>query len=271
LGKIVWLASYPKSGNTWVRAFLHNYIVNAQTPHSINSLIDFSVAECAAAFFGPDSAGLSTAQVQKLRPEVHAQLTRLHDDLVFVKTHNAHLSMHGVPLCTPAVTAGAVYIVRDPRDVALSYAAFARKEVDEIIGFMGAAGAANATDDAQVFELLGSWSEHALSWVAAPKRLLVRYEDLLAEPERYFARIIRFLGTGEVDAVRLNRAIAFSSFDTLSGQEAAEGYRAGGGAKAFFRAGKAGQWRERLTAEQVRRIEVAHGAVMQKFGYELSA
>jgi Sulfotransferase domain len=271
LGKIVWLASYPKSGNTWVRAFLHNYIVNGQTPHSINSLVDFSVAECAGAFFGQNTAGLSTQEVQKLRPAVHEQLTRLHDDLVFVKTHNAHLAVHGVPLCSPSVTAGAVYIVRDPRDVALSYAAFARKEVDEIIDFMGETGAANASDARQVFELLGSWSEHALSWVASPKRLLVRYEDLLNEPERYFARIIRFLGRGEVDNARLARAISFSGFNELAGQEAAGGYRAAGGAEIFFRAGKAGQWRERLTAAQVNQIETAHGAVMQKFGYELSA
>ena len=271
MGKIVWLASYPKSGNTWVRAFLHNYIVNPESPHSINSLVDFSVAECAAAFFGPNAASLSTEQVQRLRPAVHEQLTRLHPDLVFVKTHNANLAVHGIPLCTPGLTAGAVYIVRDPRDVALSYAAFARKGVDEIIDFMGEPGAGNASDASQVFEHLSSWSAHAVSWAAAPKRVLVRYEDLLAEPERYFARIIRFLGTGEVDAARLNRAIDFSGFDVLSGQEATEGYRAAGGAETFFRAGKAGQWRERLSAAQAARIEAAHGEVMQKFGYALSA
>ena len=271
MGKIVWLASYPKSGNTWVRAFLHNYIVNAATPHSINSLVDFSVAECAAAFYGPNAAGLTTEQVQQLRPAVHEQLTKLHSDLVFVKTHNANLAVHGVPLCTPACTAGSVCIVRDPRDVALSYAAFARKSVDEIIDFMADTKSGNATDEQQVFEHLSSWSSHAISWVASPQRLLVRYEDLLAEPERYFGRIIRFIGTGEVDAERLQRAIAFSGFDVLSSQEAAEGYRAAGGAKTFFRAGKAGQWRETLTSAQVAHIETAHGEVMQKFGYTLSA
>lgn len=271
MGKIVWLASYPKSGNTWVRAFLHNYIVNAQQPHSINNLIDFSVAECAGAFFGADAAGLSTEQVQALRPAVHEQLTRLHPDLVFVKTHNANLAVHGVPLCTPGLTAGAVFIVRDPRDVAVSYAAFARRNVDEIIDFVADPNAANATDAHQVFEHLSSWSRHAISWVAAQKRLLVRYEDLLAEPERYFARIIRFIGTGEVEQERLKRAIAFSGFDVLAGQEAVEGYRAAGSAEIFFRAGRAGQWREQLTREQAARIEAAHGEIMQKFGYALSA
>lgn len=271
MGKIVWLASYPKSGNTWVRAFLHNYIVNAETPHSINSLVDFSVAECAAAFFGPDAAGLSNAQVQQLRPGVHEQLTRLHPELVFVKTHNANVEVHGIPLCTPAHTAGAVYIVRDPRDVALSYAAFTGKSVDEIIEFMAAPGAGNATGGGQVFEHLGSWSAHALSWVGTKNRVLLRYEDMLAEPIRYFTRMIRYLGTGSVDSSRLARAIDFSGFDVLSGQEAVEGYRARGGSATFFRKGESGQWRDGLTPAQLRRIEATHGEVMRKFGYELSS
>ncbi len=270
MGKLIWLASYPKSGNTWLRAFLHNYILGAREPHSINRLVDMSVAECAMAFFGPPGEVLSPAEVQARRPRVHAELTRLHEDLVFVKTHNARLSLHGVPLCTPEVTAGAIYVVRDPRDVALSYAAFTGKSVDEIIDFMGQEGAANASDGVQVFELLSSWSAHALSWVAAPRRLLVRYEDLLAEPERYFARIIRFLGReGErPEPELLRRAIAFSSFATLSGQETREGYRAAGpGRERFFRQGKAGGWRDKLTAAQARALWSAHGPVMEKFGY----
>lgn len=267
MGKIVWLASYPKSGNTWVRAFLHNYITQPATPHSINRLTEFSVAECAATFFHPPGARLTTAQVQALRPAVHARLTELHPDLVFVKTHNANLAVHGVPLCTPEHTAGALYLVRDPRDVALSYAAFTQRGVDEIIELMANPGAANASDDAQVFELLASWSEHVRSWVGAPRRLLTRYEDLVAAPERYFARIIRFLGTGEVDQQRLARAIAFSSFDSLAAQENAGGYRASGKSGKFFRAGRAGQWRERLTPSQAQRIAAAHGEVMEKLGY----
>ncbi|MDE2319533.1 MAG: sulfotransferase domain-containing protein [Rhodospirillales bacterium] len=270
MGKLVWLASYPKSGNTWVRAFLHNYIVDAETPHSINSLVDFSVAECAMAFFGRPGEVLEPQAVQAKRPEVHAALTKLHDDLVFVKTHNANLSVHEVCLCTPGPTAGAIYIVRDPRDVAVSYAAYTGKSVDEIIDFMGQEGAANASDGAQVFELLSSWSGHALSWVAAPRRLLVRYEDLLADPVRGFGRIIRFLGAAGAppEPERLRRAINFSSFAALSGQEEQGGYQANGakGGK-FFRAGRAGAWREKLTPAQTARIWIAHGQVMEKFGY----
>jgi hypothetical protein len=272
MGQIVWLASYPKSGNTWVRAFLHNYITDAQAPHGINKLHEFSASECNAAFFrahDPRPAPLYTeAEVQRMRPAVHTDLTRLHDDLVFVKTHNAALAVHGVPLCTPAVTAGAIYIVRDPRDVAVSYARYTKRDLDEIIGFMGNAGAANRSTDAQVFELLSSWSRHAESWAAVKRRLLVRYEDLLAAPEKGFGRIVRFLG-GEVDTARLARAIRHCDFVELAAQEAAHGYEARGPneAAAFFHTGQAAQWKGVLTAAQVKRIEADHASVMRGFGY----
>ncbi len=272
MGNLVWLASYPKSGNTWARAFLHNYITDAAAPHGINRLTDFSVSECAAAFFrvhDPRPASAYTEQdVQRIRPAVHRDLTRLHDDLVFVKTHNAALAVHGVPLCTPEVTAGAIYLVRDPRDVAVSYARYTGRAVDDIIGFMGAAGAANRSTEEQVFELLSSWSRHAESWAAVKRRLLVRYEDLLATPQKSFGRIISFLGE-EPAPERLKRAIAFSDFHVLAMQEATQGYAAGGPNQAarFFREGRAGQWRTALSDAQRARIESDHAAMMRNFGY----
>jgi hypothetical protein len=106
MGKLVWLASYPKSGNTWLRAFLHNYILQPDQPHDINALGDLSVSESTAAFFNKyDSrpAGTyTTNDVQRMRPLVHADFTGFHPDLVFVKTHNAALSFHDVPLCMPS-------------------------------------------------------------------------------------------------------------------------------------------------------------------------
>lgn len=267
MGKIVWLASYPKSGNTWVRAFLHNYITDAQTPHSIDALTDFSVPEPAAAFFSAPGDQLSPEQVQRERPAAHAKLTRLHDDLVFVKTHNANLAVHGVPLCTRELTSGAILLVRDPRDVALSYSAFLGKPLDEVIGFMANPRAANRGTKLQVFEFLSSWSQHAQSWLQANNLLVARYEDLLADPAQQFGRIIQFLG-GDPEPERLARAIAFSRFDTLAQQEQNHGYRAGGpGHSRFFRAGTAGQWRDRLSPAQAARIAAEHGGMLRRFGY----
>lgn len=273
MGKLVWLASYPKSGNTWLRAFLHNYITEPETPYSINRLVDFSASENNALFYAEydrrPASMFSIAEAQTMRPKVHRGLTRLHPDLVFVKTHNACLSVHGIPLCTPEVTQGAIYIIRDPRDVAISYAAYTGQSLDEIIAFMAEPQAANRGTDTQIFELLGSWSLHAGSWTKQndPRLLVLRYEDMLAAPADAFGRVIGFLG-GPADSARLARAVEFSSFATLSAQEAAHGYAANAPtAGTFFRAGTAGQWRDRLTAAQRARIEADHGPMMEKFGY----
>ena len=275
MGQIVWLASYPKSGNTWLRVFLHNYILRPATPHSINALTDFSVSETAAALYRPHDPRLagaySTAEVQRMRPLVHRDLTRLHDDLVFVKTHNAALEVHGTPLCTWEVTAGAIYLVRDPRDVAVAYSLYTGRGIARIIDFMSQSDAASKGGDEQVFERLGSWSDHAASWLARPKILPVRYEDLLAAPEPAFARIVRFLGSEAAEPERLRQAIAHSELTVLAAQERRHGYAAAGPNKAtpFFRAGQAGRWRDYLTAAEARQIESAHGEMMARFGYRL--
>lgn len=268
MGKIVWLASYPKSGNTWVRAFLHNYITQSDTPQNINALTDFSVAECAAAFFHAAGQSLTTQATQRLRPGVHKSLTELHDDLVFVKTHNANLAVHEIPLCTPAQSAGAIHIVRDPRDVVLSYSAFLGKPVDDIIAFMANPRAANRATPHQVFEFLASWSIHTESWLNAKNTFLVRYEDLATAPETYFGRLINFLG-GDPAPSRLTRAIAQSDFKILAAQEREVGYKAGlsAGGQKFFRAGKVADWRNILTPEQTAQIEETHATTMKKLNY----
>ncbi len=275
MGKIVWLASYPKSGNTWVRAFLHNYIAEPQTPYSINSLADLSASEANAAFFRPydpqPPSAWSIAKTQQMRPKVHHDLTRLHPDFVFIKTHNACLAVHGIPLCTPEVTQGVVYILRDPRDVAVSYSAYTGQSIDSIIAFMNQDQAANRASDERVFELLGTWSLHVNSWTRQDSRrlLILRYEDLLREPAENFGRLIAFLGGEPPDAERLRRAVEFSRFGVLAGQESALGYaaHAPGATAPFFRAGREGQWREVLTPAQRTRIEADHQAMMRYFGY----
>lgn len=274
MGKIVWLASYPKSGNTWLRAFLHNYIAEPDTAYSINRLIDFSASESNAQFYqkyDPRPASSYTiAEVQRMRPLVHRDLTELHQDLVFVKTHNASLSVHGVPLCTPEVTHGAIYIVRDPRDVAVSYSHYTRWSLDKIIEFMNKSQAANRGNDVQIFEMLASWSMHVDLWTRHPnpKLLVLRYEDMLDRPQASFGKVISFLG-GQPNPARMDRAIAFSAFESLQAQEAEHGYVANAAASTapFFRSGQAGQWREILSTGQRLRLETDHAAMMERFGY----
>jgi hypothetical protein len=160
-------------------------------------------------------------------------------------------------------------MVRDPRDVAISYSAYTGLSIDAVIGVMGETNAANRNTDRQVFEFLSSWSNHVASWQAQKKTILVRYEDLLAEPKAAFGKVARFLGDENPSQERLRRAIQFSSFGALSTQELADGYAANApnSASAFFRQGQAGQWRDILSAAQSERIETDHAVIMQRFGY----
>jgi len=270
MGKIIWLASYPKSGNTWVRAFLLNYIKDSGTPENINDLADISVPEPLVTFFQPLTSekvqNLTGPKIQALRPRAHAALAA-RGKAVFVKTHNANLGFHDIPLCTQEHTGGAIYIVRDPRDVALSYAAYTGWSLDDIIALMANPQAAIAPDEKQVFEFLADWSTHVTSWVAAPSRVLVRYEDLLKVPETYFARILRYIGT-EPDPARLARAIQHTNFATLSAQEQKSGFAAHRSNNPFFRTGQAGQWQTALKPAQQAQIIASHGKVMEKLGYK---
>jgi hypothetical protein len=271
MGKIIWLASYPKSGNTWLRIFLHNYILLPESPHSINALADLAPTECSLAFFQPhhpNAATLTPAETQKLRPKIHRHLTTLSENHIFLKTHNANLAYHGIPLCTPSLTAGAITVIRDPRDIAVSYAAYTGKSLDDTIALMNQKAAANAPTPLQVFELLSTWSAHVSSWTQSKIFLPIRYEDMLATPHATFAKIVTFLGETP-DPTRLQRAIDFSAFPTLSAQEQRDGYAAHAptAATPFFRAGHPGQWRTTLTKAQAQRIEHDHAEAMKKFGY----
>lgn len=274
LGQIIWIASYPKSGSTWLRAFLHNYVRDGAAPHDINRLMDLTTGESSAARYRlhdprPPSR-YSIADVQRLRPLVHRALAEAEPGLVFVKTHNALLVVEGVQTITRDVTRGAIYILRDPRDVAISYSRHLDRSIDETIAIMADVEAATGGTDEKVYERLSSWSAHVHYWTRRrhPGLHVMRYEDMLAAPMVAFGGLIRYLGQEPPEA-RLARAVRFSEFGELRAQEQAQGFieQPAQSSGAFFRAGRAGQWREVLSPAQAARIERDHADVMRRFGY----
>lgn len=274
MGRLIWLASYPKSGNTWMRAFLHNLFRNPRKPAAINELDQFCLSESKPHWYLPHSGGrptetLSLAEIMSIRPRAHQDMTRAFPDSVFVKTHNFLGESHGYPLVNQAVTAGAIYIVRNPLDVAVSAADHFGLTIDQTIDFMGDDSAATANDASNVPEVLASWSLHVRSWTARPHPALMvlRYEDMLARPAESFGRVISFLRL-PADRARLDKALRFSSFKELSRQEKKGGFRERSqNSRNFFRVGKPDQWREALTPEQSRRIVDLHREQMERFGY----
>jgi hypothetical protein len=273
MGKIIWLASYPKSGNTWLRAFLHNLLRNPQDGYDINKLDDFTLSESANGWYRivdqASKADYTPAEAAALRPKVHRHLTTVFPDSIFVKTHCAVMEDHGVPTVTLDVTAGAIYVVRNPLDVTISYSHHLGISIDDMITYMTKLSAMSPAGNGHVHELLGSWSEHVESWTAKPNSALhmIRYEDMLSKPQSTFAGVVRFLGL-KPPRDRLERAIARASFRVLQEQERRHGFKEKSEkAERFFREGKAGQWQKILTPAQVERITSAHATQMRRFGY----
>jgi hypothetical protein len=273
---LVWLASYPRSGNTWTRAFLHNLfkgMSGESGSQNINGLNRFTAAvngrELYAETLGFRPTDEHRDQIAAARHEVQRRTAERFEGLIFTKTHQALLVDRGFTTINFAVTAGAIYIVRNPLDVAISYAHHLGCPLDETIAVMGRANAEIPVTETQVHEVVGSWSQHVLSWTHKPHQTIhvMRYEDMLATPERTFGGLARHLLLAPTPG-QVSDAIERSSFARLRDQEESEGFQERPSQTGrFFREGRAGQWQDILTKEQVARIVKDHGPQMARFGY----
>lgn len=275
MGSIIWLASYPKSGNTWLRAFLHNLFRNPDKPLPLNELGGGGLTTSEAALpwyrlFDPrDPAEWSQEEVDAMRLKAHEAIATSVAGNIFCKIHGASFVLRGRPTVNQKVSSGAIYVVRNPLDVVLSYADFQGVTLDIAIRVLGTANFELPKDKGNVSEPLGSWSQHVESWTGKPGPGLhvLRYEDMLRKPAEAFGGVARFLGL-PVKPERLEKAIRFSSFKVLRGQEDSAGFAERSPAQErFFRSGRSGQWREALTDEQVARIVSDHREQMARFGY----
>lgn len=273
MGKIIWLASYPKSGNTWIRVFLHNLLRNADESYDINKIGAFSLGDSTPDLYAPylqkPPEQWTVEDITRLRSQVQRDLSARSPDDVFVKTHNALIQYAGKPLIYPEFTAGAIYVLRNPLDVCISLAHHYASSIDWAIEMMNNPNLGTGTNHITVHQVYRSWSMHVASWTrgSGPRMLVLRYEDMLNQPVQTFGKIARFLGVTP-DPARLQRAIENASFEQLRAQEDRAGFIEQPNKDArFFRAGKAGQWRDVLDQRQIDSIVAAHREQMLRFGY----
>jgi hypothetical protein len=215
------------------------------------------------------STSWTSQEVAAMRPKVHKMIAASRQGSVFCKTHLPLMMIHGVPTIDMSVTAGAVYIVRDPRDVVISFADFHGIALDAAITSLATENLEVPANERQAAEPLGGWSQHVASWTARPSPAIhvMRYEDLHGDPAGAFVRLAGFLGL-DATPQRIARAARHSSFKTLRALEDKHGFDERSPVQErFFRKGVAGGWREALTAEQAGRIETDHGEQMARFGY----
>lgn len=240
----VFLVSFLKSGNTWLRFLLGN-LVHQEKP-------------------------LTFADVEQRMPSIYDSTDRemqLASRPRYIKSHEPfHPRYRNV-----------IYIVRDPRDVAVSYYHFALKMgkmppdflIDDFVKDLIADNVRNPC---------GTWADHVMGWLAMEqsrkKFLLLRYEDLIDDTARELSRVAAFLSI-PADAERLSRAIELSSADRMRGLEKEEWKKWSVTKRSqkeipFIRAAKSKQWSEALSPQSVMAIEAAWGPVMRALGYRLA-
>ncbi len=276
--RIVWLASYPKSGNTWFRVFLSNLLQPGAQPASINAIVDTEVASSRRLFdqhCGVAASELSADEIDNLRPRVYEALSEAASGPVFHKIHDAlGDTPDGGLLVSLRATRCALYFIRNPLDVVVSFAHHSGIDVDRSIAALADPGHAfSATGERlhrQLRQKLSSWDRHVRSWTVEPPFPVhvVRYEDLHRQPLATFGAAARFAGLDADDAA-IQRAIDRSAFADLQRQEAQTPFRENRHPQRsrFFRRGVVGGWRDELSADQVQLVIANHRDLELQHGY----
>jgi hypothetical protein len=215
-------------------------------------------------------ADLSEKKIAALRVKAQERAAAVNKNVIPMKTHSLLGKDHGYPTISVKATVGAIYIVRDPRDVVISAADHYGLTIDQAVEMMAdKTSRGRGMPGNTVHELMGSWSDHVRSWSRWKHTplLLLRYEDMLADSLGQLGRVARKLGITQ-DEARIRRAVEFSSFKTLQAQEAQTGFvEKSVNSQRFFRSGRAGGWRGTLTPAQAAAIERDHAVQMRRFGY----
>ena len=276
--KLIWISSYPKSGNTWIRYFLSNYFYNKERLKSdfdiLNNITKFPPQNYLIKFANKEELINNAYDVSKYWFLVQEQITKTNKKFLFIKNHNALVSVEGRNLTDEKYSLAFIYIVRDPRDIAVSYSNFDKdlsinKAIERLISkdLYCQISKKNPYD----IEVLGSWKFNYFSWkngMSTIPRILIRYEDLVNNTFETKLKLINFLSkiTGSfVDKNHINFCIDQSDFKRLKSLEGDKSFPES--SNKFFNSGQIGQWKTKLSVEQIKKIEDFCKVEMKELGY----
>ncbi|MDA3779311.1 MAG: sulfotransferase domain-containing protein [Bacteroidales bacterium] len=275
--KIIWLASYPKSGNTWFRVFLSNLLSAGDKPADINNLHNTPIASARQIFdevTGLSSSELTSDEIENLRPEVYKQIAQETEEVIYKKIHDSyHLTQSGKQLIPTEYSKGVIYFVRNPLDVAISFAHHSNCSFSKMIKNMSNTNYSFcAKDDRlqnQLLQKLDTWSNHVISWLNQ-KNIpvhLMRYEDMKGDTFNSFKKATDFIGLNNSDE-EIKKAIEYSSIKELQKQESNNGFKEKSpNSKSFFRKGEINSWKDVLTNNQIDEIINRNNEIMKRLDY----
>ncbi|MET4807403.1 sulfotransferase domain-containing protein [Limibacillus sp. MBR-115] len=271
MAKILWLASYPKSGNTWLRTIVDRLLSQGEAldlnllPPSFNGATNSYIKDRKLPL-AEGVQGAASAYWRDVQAFLVSEATR---DRVFMKTHNIAARFGGVPFPDSEMTEGAIYVVRDPRDVAISYSYhFQCGLADAVAALCNPEKFITRKGEPGKAEMLGSWGLHVKSWTQQKRfpLLLLRYEDMHTNPAKSIATISRTLGFSHSMA-EIARVVEETSFSSLKEAELRGGFKEAVREGGFFRKGRAKQWQVVEDQGVFAPITTTFGPLMEKLGY----
>jgi hypothetical protein len=273
-----WLASYPKSGNTWVRTFLAACQLADPRQFKLHDTTSGSVSACRLQRFetaaGRSRRELTPHDIDRLRHKVQHELAATVGPEHVIKTHNLRADRNGFPLIYSEFVRKVVYIVRNPLDIVDSWADHSNLSIDQAIELMNTpTHTLNGNQWDLVPQYLHTWSAHVASWTQRTDLplLIMRYEDILRNPEAQFERLIDFL-EWPIPIPRIHQAAEVTSIHQLRQLEERDGFsETNRNAKSgrFFRVGDFGRWSQILTKEQAQRVISDHRQMMTVMRYRI--
>ena len=281
MNKIIWIASYPKSGNTWLRYFLGNYYFNNKDnfqPEIIKNIKKFHLdKELIKSNFHNQDFIKNPYNVSKYWIESQKKLEIKQGNVVFLKTHNALINIENNEFTNSDLTLAIIYIIRDPRDVVVSYSKYRHldydKTIEHMIGSKANVPFVRDAKDVSNIEITGSWAFHYNSWkdgISVIPRIIIKYEDLLSNSEKIFTNIIKFLSNImklEVNYKKIKSSNNLSKFTKLKNFEEKNNFFENNSSENFFRIGKSGNWKKELNKDQIKKIEDSFKIEMINLGY----
>ena len=276
---IIWLASYPKSGNTLLRSILSSYFYSNDGVFKFENLAKISQFPMSNHLL---SLGVNVDDEKEVfKNFINAQnfLNQDKGKIKFFKTHSSLSKMYECDFTNLQNTLGAIYIVRDPRNVVTSLAHHYNLSIDQATETMIDKNRymQKTTRNLRVF--IGSWNFSYNSWKNLKdqnKYLLIKYEDLIAKKKTVLLKVFKFLSSlgmkFDLDMIKLNRVIKNTEFEKMKIKEQNEIFSEAvtdkdGKRKNFFNLGPKNDWRRLLDKKNIDKIEKNFEKEMIELGY----
>ena len=278
---IIWISSYPKSGNTYLRSFISSYYFSKKGKFDFDLLLNILQFPSVKFVKKNLNSELEASQSWIFNQKQFFDDKNIH----FIKTHNTLNEYKGNSFTSKDISLGAIYIVRDPRNVitsmsnhySLNYQQAFLKLIDENASLLEK----SREGDYSNFTFLGSWSSHYKSWKNSNdfKTLFIKYEDLQNKKYETFQKVIQFINLlkkdkSKIDEKKFINSINSTNFSNLRNKEENEGFEESvysntGEKKRFFNLGFNNRWQKILPKDILNKLNKTFQNELNDLGYNL--